>query len=229
MRTIITTDIHGCSLEFQALLKITGLDRTEDTLVVLGDLFDRGKRSYEVFKQVLRLRQDMEDRFVFVRGNHDQFLLDHVRDGEGMYLWSYNGGKKTIQSFEQHGGSLEEAAAFIEEAPYYYETEQFIGVHAGLKSDVLEENTPEIFLWDRSVAHGEYTGRLAIGGHTPMNEPVWFLPDGSYVTLPYDKKLPLPDRGFIILDTGCVFGGKLTAMILEGEEFELKCIRKRAY
>ena len=229
MKTIITSDIHGCSLEFQALLKIAELDREEDTLIILGDLFDRGKHSYEVFRQVLRLKEEMGDRFIFVRGNHDQFLLDYVKNDGGMYLWSYNGGGKTIQSFEMHSASLDNAADFIEAAPLYYETEQWIGVHAGLKSEIPSENDPEVLMWDRSVAHGAYTGKLGIGGHTPMNEPVWFLPDGTHLVLKYDTRLPLPDRGFMIIDTGCVFGGRLTALIIEGGEFYLKQMRKRDY
>ena len=53
-----------------------------------------------------------------------------------------------------------------------YEDEEFIAVHAGLISDKMEENTPEILLWDRSVIEGGYKGKIAIGGHTPMKQPV---------------------------------------------------------
>ena len=229
MKTIITSDIHGCNLEFQALLRLCALNRSEDTLIVLGDLFDRGKSSYEVFRSVEKLQRDMGERFVLVRGNHDEFLLDYVKRGNNMALWAYNGGKHTADSFSAHGCSLEEPAAMIEKTPLYYETPQFIGVHAGLKSEHPEENDPEILMWDRSVAHGEYKGKLGIGGHTPMKEPVWFSADGGYVTLSYDTRMSLPEKGFIIIDTGCVFGGKLTAMIVEEDMFLLKCMTKRSY
>ena len=226
---MIISDIHGCSLEFQALLRIAGLNRSEDRLVILGDLFDRGHHSYEVFRSVRKLKAEMGERFIFVRGNHDQFLLDFVRDRSAMSVWAYNGGVRTAESFEAHGMLLSEPAAFIEAAPLYYETEQWIGVHTGLKSEIPSENDPEVLMWDRSVAHGAYTGKLGIGGHTPMNEPVWFLPDGTHLVLKYDTRLPLPDRGFMIIDTGCVFGGRLTALIIEGGEFYLKQMRKRDY
>ena len=56
MKTVITTDLHGCSLEFRALLKQAGLMKSEDTLIVLGDLFDRGKHSFEVYREMQALR-----------------------------------------------------------------------------------------------------------------------------------------------------------------------------
>ena len=52
MRTIITGDIHGCFDEFEELLKKVNL-MPVDKLIILGDLFDRGSNSYEVFQKVL--------------------------------------------------------------------------------------------------------------------------------------------------------------------------------
>ena len=58
MKTIITTDIHGCALELTALLRKAELDRTKDRLVILGDLFDRGRHSYAVYRTVRKLAAD---------------------------------------------------------------------------------------------------------------------------------------------------------------------------
>lgn len=229
MKTVITTDLHGCSLEFQALLRKAKLNREEDELIVLGDLFDRGTHSYEVFRAITKLKAEMGSRFHLIRGNHDQFFLDNLNSEESMALWAYNGGVRTIESFGRHGVPLEEARELLESSVLYYETDQFIAVHAGLRSEIPSENPPEVLLWDRSVIQGSYTGKLGIGGHTPLKHPIWFLPDHTMLQLPYETTFPLPDKGFICMDTGCVFGGVLTGMIIEGEEFHLTSMPKKDY
>ena len=230
LKTIITTDVHGCSLELRALLKKAELDRCLDHLIILGDLFDRGKHSYEVFSMILHLKEEMGDRFTLIRGNHDQLLLDYAEDNGKMLPWSFNGGVKTIESFARHGLTPKDAVPLLKDTPLFLETDRFIAVHAGLRSDHPEENDPETFLWDRGVTYGEYRGRkLGIGGHTPMRSPVWFTGDGQPLELPYDKVLALPDRGFICLDTGCVFGFKLTGMVITEDEFRLISVSKKDY
>ena len=74
MRTIIIGDIHGCDQMFHALLdKLKpGL---EDRMILLGDLFDRGTESWEVFQTVQKLDESMGERFVLLKGNHEDYLL----------------------------------------------------------------------------------------------------------------------------------------------------------
>ena len=71
MKTVITTDLHGCSLEFRALLKQAGLMKSEDTLIVLGDLFDRGKHSFEVYREMQALRDGMGERLILIAWKTD--------------------------------------------------------------------------------------------------------------------------------------------------------------
>ncbi|MEE8825915.1 MAG: metallophosphoesterase [Eubacteriales bacterium] len=229
MKTVITTDLHGCDLEFRALMKKTELDQDADTLIILGDLFDRGRHSFGLYETILKMKQRMGERLILIRGNHDQFLLDAEAEGEKTVLWALNGGMRTVESFERHGHSFTEAAGLLKNTPLYYETEQFICVHAGLVSDKVSDNTEDICLWDRSVNEGEYKGKLGIGGHTPHEKPVYLPGDGGCVPLPYDTRLSLPEKGFICIDTGCVFGGRLTALVVEGEAYRCVSMRKMDY
>ena len=75
MRNIIIGDIHGCSQAFHALLKKVKLVG-DDRLILLGDLFDRGPDSFEVFRTVRQLAGTMEEDFVLLRGNHEDYLLN---------------------------------------------------------------------------------------------------------------------------------------------------------
>ena len=74
MRTIVIGDVHGCADALRAVLEKTA-PAPEDTLVFLGDLFDRGPDSWEVFRTVRQLAEDRGNRFVLLRGNHEDYLL----------------------------------------------------------------------------------------------------------------------------------------------------------
>ena len=102
MKTIITSDIHGCCTELKALIEKCGSIGPEDRLVILGDLFDRGRECCEVFLFLRALKDDLGERLTIVRGNHDQFLLDVCRDPNTVHLWYLNGGQKTVHSFRDH-------------------------------------------------------------------------------------------------------------------------------
>ena len=68
MRTMIIGDIHGCIEEFEALLQILNPQR-EDRVILLGDLFDRGPSSWEVFQKVKQLQREYGDHFVLLSVN----------------------------------------------------------------------------------------------------------------------------------------------------------------
>lgn len=227
MRTIIATDLHGCDQEFRELLEKVYFNPTRDRLILLGDLFDRGDESWEVFQHIKRLKKLLGERMILIRGNHDQLLLDTIANPDALRLWAFNGGLATVKSFRLHEDSIESCREMLASAPLYFETEDYICVHAGLKSEHPEENDADTLLWDREVTEGKYKGKLAIGGHTPMRRPVWFVPDGKILPLPEDTVLSLPDRGFICMDTGCVFGGRLTAMVIEGDSFSMQSVGRR--
>lgn len=227
MRTIIATDLHGCDQEFRELLQKVYFNPTKDRLIILGDLFDRGDESWEVFQHVKRLKKLLGDRMVLIRGNHDQLLLDTIANADNLRLWAFNGGLATVKSFKAHDDSIDSCKELLMETPLFFETDEYICVHAGLKSEIPAENEKDILLWDRDVTQGSYKGKLGIGGHTPMRSPVWFVPDGRVLVLKDDIHLPLPDKGFICMDTGCVFGGRLTAMVIDGEEFYMASVRRR--
>lgn len=222
MKTIVTSDIHGCCTELKALLVKCALKEAEDRLVILGDLFDRGRECCEVFLYLRALKERMGERLILVRGNHDQFLIDAAKNPDTVRLWYLNGGQKTVESFRNHGIPIAGAADFLADTPYFCRLEDFIGVHAGLADTEPEYEDPEVLMWDRGVLEGRYKGPLAIGGHTPLKNPAWFLPDGRSLVLPYGRSMPLPDKGFICIDTGCVYGNRLTGLIIEENEFRLE-------
>ena len=210
-KTFIIGDVHGCNDKLVELLNKIQLNREEDTVIFVGDYFDRGPKSYEVWCTLKELKKDMGERCVLVRGNHEVMLCDYVLGLDNN--WMNNGYETTIRSFvNQNGVSLGEIRKWIEETTVrYYEGPFFDVVHAGREEEDLSKEDPDFLIWDRSLYRGRsYDGKLTFTGHSPYGSPLFSLA-GRIGILDHEHAYDLPEYGAINLDTACVYGGKLTA------------------
>lgn len=232
MRTIIVGDIHGCYKEFITLLKKVNYKKRKDRLILLGDLMDRGPSSYEMLHLAIRWKKENGERFFLVRGNHEQMILEQPKDLETRLIWRAVGKTATILSFAKHKDRMENYIPWIENnMPVYHIDEHFRCVHAGIQYEDFEQNSLELLVKDHSWSKKNlYGGKLTIIGHTPLEEPTYY--DGSGEAgahLPYHEWNSLPKKGAICIDTGCVYGRKLTAMIIEDERYFLECVPSGPY
>lgn len=101
------------------------------TLIFLGDYIDRGPHSYQVVSQLKRLREQVGDSCICLRGNHEQMAIDN--HGIADYIWAFNGGQHTVKDFSDHGAEI--PTGWFRSLPLYYQTERFIFCHAGLSFD----------------------------------------------------------------------------------------------
>jgi len=197
-RVIAVGDIHGCDTAFHALLEVINL-QAEDTLVILGDVIDRGPNSRKVLELLLELREHCQ--LVCLLGNHEQMLLDVV-DGEmALRQWLGFGGAETLDSY-QAGGALnsfaEEHLLWIRTWIDCYETKDHFFAHGNYEPKLaLNKQRWEEMRW---VSLHQYTpgphksGKQAILGHTS------------------NKAGKIIDAGHLIcIDTYCHGGAWLTA------------------
>ncbi len=201
-RTIAIGDIHGCTAALEAVLKAAA-PRREDTVVVLGDIVDRGPDTCGTIECLLDLAE--ECRLVAILGNHDEMLLD-IADGGDWLLddWLHFGGTATLESY---GCNLpEELPAehlqFLESCLDYFETDGHIFLHATYRPDrPLADQPPAALRWESlhdMVPPPHQSGKRVIVGHTAQRE-------GQIL-----------DLGHIVcIDTFCYGGKWLTAMDVE--------------
>lgn len=209
-------DIHGCARTLQVLLERIAPTHS-DHLVFVGDYTDRGPRSREVIDILLQLETahlaEEGPACTFLRGNHDQMMLDWIERGV-IDLWRQNGGLATLSSYSEEDGWPNvppEHADFLRRTKLYFETDEFVFVHAGLNPFLsvkanLESNDEFTFLWTRDHLRVSFRNweKTVVCGHTPMPKP-------------------LLDSDLIAIDTGCVFKsfpelGNLTAVRLPERE-----------
>jgi serine/threonine protein phosphatase 1 len=200
-------DIHGCYDPLLELLDRVPIDWSRDQLVFMGDYIDRGPKSFEVVDHLVELKA-LHPGIVFLKGNHEQMLADYL-SGKDRMTYLYNGGQQTLDSYMMHARQAirypipDQHLRFFESLALFHETENYIFVHAGLRQDVpLDQQGPEDLLWIREkfIYTTQSFGKRVVFGHTPFDEP-------------------LVEPNKIGIDTGAVFGNKLTCLQLPEEKF----------
>lgn len=201
-RTLALGDIHGCAVALHVLLEKLDL-QPDDTLITLGDYIDRGPDSPSAVQQLLELGHAC--RLVALRGNHEEMLLDALHSELAYSLWLRCGGQATLAAYgpEGHLPRLPKThLTFLESTLLIYETPTHFFVHASYVPHLpLDAQPAEVLLWPSLRDHvppPHVSGKTAIVGHTPQA-------NGQVLDLGYLK----------CLDTGCCYGGWLTAMDVE--------------
>lgn len=226
MRTIIIGDIHGCNQKLSPLLDKVKPEM-EDRLILLGDLFDRGSESWEVFQTVQKLNESLGERLVLLKGNHEDYLMTENLTFSQKLMWDRVGRRATIKSFKQHGAQMEDTRPFLQaKCQLFWRGENVQAVHAGIKVNPIEDNDLYTLVHDHDVVlQNHYSGPLTVVGHIAIDFPMWFKGDGeTRELLPPGEWLTLPKQGVICIDTGCGKSGRLTAMIVEDERFRLESV-----
>jgi serine/threonine protein phosphatase 1 len=207
-RVYVVGDIHGCAGELEVLIGALPLG-PGDTLAFVGDYVDRGPAVREVIDLLLDLRTHEGLTTTFLRGNHEDMCLAWLgRDGRWGESWPMNGAAATLRSYGiplDVDGPLaaewlpEAHLAFLENLPLSAIAGSFLLVHAGVRPGrTFEEQDRDDLLWIREefILSEHDLPYTVVFGHTPRREVL--------VHLPYK----------IGIDTGCVYGGRLTAIEL---------------
>lgn len=208
MKHIAVGDIHGCLTELVKLLdSLKEYQEREDVIwVFLGDYVDRGPDSYGVIEFLMEF--DKKNICMFLKGNHDEMTLtpyqfdidSRIRNGIDKTQESYD----KITPNEKRNQAIRIHHNWISSLPLKYHTDKYFFCHAGVHpSYSLNDQLDQDLLWIRKqfLLWPDDFGKIIIHGHSVES---------------MDKPVVKSNR--INLDTGCVFGGRLTAVILEDHE-----------
>lgn len=226
MRTIVIGDTHGCLAELKELVAKLGYVRGADKCILAGDMVDRGPDSAGV------VRYAMEMGFEAVCGNHDNKLLRRAKHiARQRSNPAYVNPMKPSEDQENTLAHLGEAElAWLGSLPYHIKLDQFNAViaHAGVVPGVpLVRQRDEAFMMVRYVDkdNGKMKHMVMPGYLKPENVDYWADKfDGGFdvifghnvVGLENVKVWENANGGRCFgIDTGCVFGGRLSALIMQ--------------
>ncbi len=202
-RTVVVGDVHGCYDELVALVERVGLSES-DRLVCVGDLIAKGEKSREVLELFMA-----DARLTSVLGNHDRAVLEY---------WKGAREKKELKPSQRKAAKRlkegrEAFAAYLETLPAYMDLGAHVVVHAGLR--------PGVALAEQSLDALTELRTLGPDRASRKGTPWYEVYDGDKVVLFGHWPSPEPRRGprAIGLDTGCVYGFRLTAYQIETGEF----------
>jgi bis(5'-nucleosyl)-tetraphosphatase (symmetrical) len=226
MRIIVIGDIHGCLEEFKQLLEKLTLE-SSDRVICAGDLVDRGPDSAGV---VARVR---ESGYEAVMGNHDE---KHVRFARHEARKKESPTYKNPMKFDERRRSEHDQLSiadkdFLAALPYYlrfeHEGRQWLVTHAGIPSDKPIDNIDPRKLvrcrtTDKDTGAYSSTGDpMETGPNAVYWVETWKGPESVvYGHIVHDDMHPriesppgLEDVMTMGIDTGCCFGGSLTAAV----------------
>ncbi len=233
----IIGDIHGCFEELTELLGRLGYEvagaRAEPRArhpegrraIFLGDLVDRGPDSPSVLRLVMSMVEG--GTALCVPGNHDAKLLRKIR---GRDVRITHGLAETLQQLERENEDFgRRVADFLDGLISHYVLDggRLVVAHAGMKAELqgrassrvrdfalYGETTGETDEFGLPVRYNwaaDYRGQaVVVYGHSPVPEPVWL-------------------NRTICIDTGCVFGGRLTALRYPEKELVQVAARRMYY
>jgi serine/threonine protein phosphatase 1 len=206
-KIFVVGDIHGCFDKLCALMDKIPINFNRDQLIFIGDYIDRGSSSLEVVDYLIDLKKRLPGT-IFLKGNHED-MLENYLDGSDRFTYLLNGGQQTLDAYlnrPNNPGEYPVPPAHIEffnSLHLYYQTDDYIFVHAGLRKKVPLESQKTIdLLWirDEFIFTDFDFGKRVIFGHTPFKEP-------------------LVQANKIGIDTGAVYGNRLTCVQLPEIDF----------
>jgi protein phosphatase len=220
MKYDIIGDIHGCFKEYQELTQVLGYDwqgglpihKENRKIVFLGDLTDRGPESIKVMEHVFELVK--ENLALYTPGNHCNKLYRYLL---GRNVQVKHGLETTVAELEELEENKRKKVSehFIhlyENAPIYLELDEgkLVVAHAGIRADYVGQTNKKVKTF---VLYGDITGETHPDG-TPVRKD-WAKEHKGELTIVYGHT-PVENVRHIKntwnIDTGCVFGGKLSAL-----------------
>jgi serine/threonine protein phosphatase 1 len=188
-------DVHGRLDLLDQLLEQIDRDAaaTDKTVIRLfvGDYVDRGPHSSAVIERLVQLRRD-DLRAVFLRGNHEQMMLQFLETPSCYPRWRALGAEETLQSYDVDPPIFEDEStlaetrqaldralppqhlAFLNATGFSYTSGDYLFVHAGIRPGIfLADQEPQDLLWirDEFLSSSLTFEKFVVHGHSPTGKP----------------------------------------------------------
>lgn len=223
MRTLVIGDIHG---GLKALIQL--FDRAKvkesDTLIFVGDYVDGWSESSYTIRFLIELSKT--NNCIFIKGNHDIWCENWLREGTTFDTWLFHGGKETIESYNTISeNEKKEHLSFLEQMKLYYiDDHKRLFVHAGFVS----MHGPEREYSETNLYYDRTLWEMALALDKDLDEDSILFPKrlklfkeiyiGHTPTINFNSYEPMNAQNIWNIDTGAAFYGKLSCMDIDSKE-----------
>lgn len=221
-RILCVGDIHGRLGALEQVLDRSNFDYDSDTLIFLGDVCDGGPDTKAVIDKLLTIKN-----LIYIKGNHDYWMLDYINNKDTKELWVQQGGKSTLKSYGaklfgasniggqrriyRHAKIPQEHIKFLRSGKPYHIIDKKVFTHGGFDpTKPIWENDYSYLAWDRELI--DFAKTHSVPGWDKV-----FVGHSSTLSEGIDK--PIKRNNLWMLDTGCGHCGRLTIMDVETEEY----------
>jgi len=199
-------DIHGCYDEFIDLRKKIAPEKN-DIEVCVGDIITKGKHSIKTLDYI------MKNNIKSVLGNHEDEILRYIKNNKNTIVLDED--KKSIidKLTDKH-------VSFLKSLPLYLKFDDVTVVHGGVQNDMnlnklLKRDVEKVL----RLRYVDEKGNYIVRGKEDEKSIFWAdVYDGNQGLVVYGHrsfKVPKIDKNAIGIDTGCVYGNKLSAVVFE--------------
>jgi serine/threonine protein phosphatase 1 len=222
-RTLVIGDIHG---GYKALIQV--LDRakvtSQDQLIFLGDYVDGWSETPELLSYLIQLKEERD--CIFVRGNHDDLVLDWFKTGNSNPKWLQHGGDSTMKAYETVNPTLKNLhQRFLENLTnYHIDSQNRLFLHAGFANmhGPASEFHANTVYWDRTL------WEMALAMDTSLTPSDNTYPDrlklfneiyiGHTPTTRIGETKPMNLANLWNIDTGAAFKGPISLVDIESKQ-----------
>lgn len=224
-KTFVIGDIHGGLRALHQVLERSQATKN-DTLIFLGDYVDGWSESPKVLDFLIDLSR--KQNCIFIRGNHDELLLNYLKTNDYNQEWFKHGGQSTIDAYQKVSEKTRhEHIHFLENQlkDYHLDDQNRLFIHAGFTNvnGIAYEYYPRLFYWDRTL----WETALALNPNLNSESP--YFPKrlklyheiylGHTPTTRINETIPINKACVWNLDTGAAFYGPLTILDIDSKMY----------
>jgi len=211
MKRFAVGDIHGNYRGLLQVLERSSFNKEEDELIILGDVVDGWPDTVETIDELLGIKN-----LIAIDGNHDLWCYEWLKFGLHPHIWTSQGGRATIDSYNLHPEKKQEHLEkyFSKTNPYYIDKNNNAFVHGGYTSkEGLGYDRLSTYTWDRSLWEKAKSAKKQVLNMTKMYNKVFI----GHTSLGWT--LPEKNGNVWNLDVGSGWEGALCIMNVETEEY----------
>jgi serine/threonine protein phosphatase 1 len=223
-RTLVIGDIHGGLRALHQIIERANVSKN-DTLIFLGDYVDGWSESPQTIDFLIELEK--EHNCIFIRGNHDELLMEWLEKGNHNQDWFDHGGESSILAYENVDFETKQKhIQFLKNLKnYHHDDQNRLFVHAGFTNlnGINFEYFPKLFYWDRTLWEMALALDESLSKESHLYPKRFLLYDEIYIghtpVTRIGATIPIKKACVWNVDTGAAFKGFLTIMDVNTKEF----------